>query len=1206
VIFATLLLAAIAQSASHGLQPRDLLDHSAFENGNFDQLRDDWLKALEADPDSEWTAQACRLLAQFDRHCTTELSPQRLQNLIDQVHNPTANFQLRLLWARENNRRMFRPLATPSTDDLYPDFVREWSTIGPFGPLDSGAPLELPIAPDRPVFSLQPEYSTTYGPSLKWSAIQRKPSSESVGPAKLLYPETGVGYLLTFLKTSASLADLEIRHAGDFDLYWNGRLLDRRRQLQPADLAYRKTYRVSLDDGQWNALLIRYSLQDGPRFGARLLAENRALPFEQTAWVEDWSKTYTSLPNNPLKDVQNAVRPSDPWADLLRARMDIADGRCDLALQALPMPDTTLRAQAPELARSQLRLRHMALRKSTHLPSEVERRESLKVESQLEQMGHSFVRIELSKINRLLSEDRPEDALLLAQKLEISMPDNPVVTLATIEAWQNLDSTGIYAQMATVQAHQRFPQNLNLIMLLQDYAAEQSDISSFLKLLKLAVELDGSVSYSLSRLIPLLLGGDEKAAAEADYYLDRMEAFTPQNSGLRLWRKRQALARGNSAELEHMLQTAVKKRAHLPTAHAALADYYLRSGLKHEAYAAIQDYLSVHPGTSRYHEALQLIGQSTQAEQFFSEFAPDRAAALVAGQNAHDASTALVLDSGMIFFYPDGSSHTRTHTITKALDRKGTEALHEQQVQNGTRLAQVLDAEGGTYEPVIVEQNWVMPSLDPGDSVELIVDRHQGGVLGSTPDPGYWRFASFRQPFALSRYVVYIPDGLPGEWREFQFNGEREQIRWNDGMVYLYTSHNLPRFQEEPLRPSDQELLPWVQYGGDISLTEVDAIHRSYAAELQAVPADIEAELRLALQALPANDNPRIRAASIYNLVQEHVLDFADRGDVTDVWTMKRGYPLGLLAALYRLDGIEFEWAVLNPPVAPELDSRPEHIFKSFDDFGSMLLRLSPSAETPEPGWLYLPYDGRGFPFLSLPDQLAGAPVVVFAADESRFENLPRTALEESWSLDLAVTYQLQADGAAAVTGSMAMTNSDGPLMREQIRQVQPSQRSQAARQIVSQMVPGIDLDRWKFVDLEVSGAPFRFEFNGKVPGFVLGDGAQLGCRLRIPPLQLSTGLGAADRDWPLAFRSIMGARMRVRVEMNGLYDFEYGPVDTLQEREGYRYDFQVKREADALEVQRVLRISGMWLEPEEVPAFLESARKYEQEEKRAVRLTRR
>jgi hypothetical protein len=1203
VISSFLLLLLLAQSGQNGLQAQDLLNHPAFENGNFDQLRDDWLKALEGQPSSEWAEEACSLLAQFDRHCTTELSPPRLQNLIGLVTDPIANFELRLLLARENSRRMFRPLVSPKAEDLYREFVSEWSTLGPIGPLDSSAVLDLPVRLGGPVFDLRPEYSSFSGRPLHWLSIQRKPQSESVDPGQLLYPDAGVGYLLTFLKASATEAALEIRHSGDFDLYWNGHLLDRHRQLQPADNSFRSTYPVQIQKEQWNALLIRYSIEEIPRFGARLLQTNRILPFEQQAWVPQWAPTADSPSAASLADLSPFDPTKDRWQSLLRARMQIANGRCDLALAALPMPAPTSGPRDHELEVTQLRLRHMALRKSQHLPSEVARRELLKVEARLEQLEQSYLRISLNKIDRLIFEDRPEDALLLAQKLELDMPENPVVALATIEAWQQLDDTAIFGNLALSAAHQRFPNNLNLLLLLQDHAAEEGDIQGFLELLKQALELDGSSGYSLSRLLPLLLGGSAEMVGQVEYYLARIGAHSPENTGLRRWRKRHAQSRGDNSKLEAILQKAVQERGQLPTPHAQLADFYLRTGQPRDALAAIQGYLAVDPGVSSYRQALGLMGQSTEAEQFFTEFAPDREAAMIAGQNATDASTALVLDSGMIYFYPDGSSQTRTHSITKALDRKGTEALHEQEVRRGTRLAQVIDAEGGTFEPVMVDQNWVMPSLDPGDLVELIYDSRRGGAPGSAPDPGYWRFASFSQPFALSRYVVFIPHGLKGEWREFQFSGEREQFRWQDGTVYVYTTHDQPRYQEEPLRPTDQELLPWVQYGADIGLPEVDAVHRSYAAGLQAVPADIEAELKLALAALPASPDPRVRAASIYQMVTEHVLDFADQGDVTDVWTMKRGYPLGLLAALYQLDGIPFEWAALHPPIAPELDPRPEHIFKSLDDYGSMVLRLEPTDSDPNPAWVYLPYDGRGYPFLSIPDQLAGASVAVFGSDQTRHENFPRATLDASWTLDLTVTYSLQGDGSATTTGSMAMTNADGPLLREKIRQIQPSQRSQAARQIVSQTVPGIDLDHWEFVDLDVSGAPFVFNFVGKIPGFVLGDGAKRGCRLRFPPMQLSTSLGAAERDWPLAFRTIMGVRMRVRLELNGLYDFEYGPVDTLEERDGFRYDFKVKRETDVLEVQRVLRISGMWLEPEEVPGFLDTARKNEQDEKRAVRL---
>ena len=100
----------------------------------------------------------------------------------------------------------------------------------------------------------------------------------------------------------------------------------------------------------------------------------------------------------------------------------------------------------------------------------------------------------------------------------------------------------------------------------------------------------------------------------------------------------------------------------------------------------------------RAREAATALGSDDAAERFFRAFAPDRDEALGAAAGARDASIAEALDSGMLYLFPDGASHQRFHTITLALDRRGTEILHEEPVQPDTRLARVLKANGTVFE----------------------------------------------------------------------------------------------------------------------------------------------------------------------------------------------------------------------------------------------------------------------------------------------------------------------------------------------------------------------------------------------------------------------------------------------------------------------------------------------------------------------------
>jgi len=318
---------------------------------------------------------------------------------------------------------------------------------------------------------------------------------------------------------------------------------------------------------------------------------------------------------------------------------------------------------------------------------------------------------------------------------------------------------------------------------------------------------------------------------------------------------------------------------------------------------------------------------------------------------------------------------------------------------------------------------------------------------------------------------------------------------------------------------------------------------------------------------------------------------------VAQVWPSRRGNPIYVLGALYELAGIEFEWAVLRGRFSPELDPEPARAFEDLRGFAIPALRLAgdPTAWVLEPS-------GRGAAFGSIPDHLAGAEVMVLGADGARMEFLPRDRLADSWGLDLEVSYLLDGSGDATVNARMRITNAQGPLLREQLAQASAVQRGGAARNFAGQMVPGLDLDQFDFPGLEQRGAPFEFVFTGRVPAFAraAGDGFQAG--LPFQPTGLATGLGAAERRWPLALR--FSQRQRVQVSVSGVgWRVTAGPHAFREQREGFEHSLAVEETDGVWRATRTLIIRGAVLSPEEVPGFLTREGELEKETARALEL---
>jgi len=1188
------LLGLLSATGAPALTAELLVDHPGLRAGTYEAAREDWLAALEAEPTSPLAYPAAMMVRAIGDICHEPLDPGRLRALAAEVEDATASHLLRDLLLREVRRACFSDRPVALEEDLFADFLGRWHVLGPYGPMTESSPLYRDD-PEAPEHRLVASYPSSGGPPLTWHALRRPRQRNAVYPTAPLHPVSGgVSYLLSFVEADVAQARLEVTCHDAFQVWWNGSLVIDRRREAPTDRAPRLLAPVSLAKG-WNALLIRFPTQRTPFIGARLLdPEGRHLDVREAEWngsdLPEWSRTVPAAPLEPPP-----APPAGSFEEVLAMLVALNEDRAD---EALAFPEPT----DPALLPPWLRVRHSALLDNPHLPVEVERRLQLEVEERLARLGVTYPSVELSRARRLIEEDKPDEAFTIADALVAEHPDVVAFHWLRASCLLALDPKGALARPELMEILERFGEHEPTLTHLAQDAARAGDWTGAVELFRRALRAGGCGIDDPGKAFSWLSLDRGKRSDEAKAWLEAWRRDFPGDEYADSFLIDLLAERGDLAGVRTWLDAHVRSGRYPLSALLALAGSPVMDGREEAVAALLYRALELEPGNHGARRTLELLGEPDEAEAFFREFAPDVEAARAAEVSRTDASTALVLDSGMVYMYPDGASRYRTHSIQLALDRTGTERLHEEPARPLTRVARVLDAEGKVFEPVLVGGSWVWPSLDPGDSVEQVYDRLDGSTPGTIPEVGAWYFASFEQPFVYSRYVFFVPDHLAGEWRQARFEGTHEEIPWRGGTVHVFLRESQPRYKEEPFRPTNEELLPWVRYGVDTPLDEIVADFTRYARYLSALAADLRAELVPIVAAVEGTE--RERAEALFALVTERVLEFGGRGDTTDVWTMRRGDPIGLLAALYRLAGIEHAWAVLTPPISPELDPDPEPAFVDHGRYGMPCLRLSVGGG--EPLWVLIPPGGRELAFGSIPDEFAGARALILGTDPLEYDEVPRTDLADSWALDLDVTYRLDAAGDAAAEGKVRVTGARGALVREQVSQIEPQQRSQVARNLASTMIQGLDLGEWEFVDLDRSGAPLVLAFSGRVPGFVEGVEPSQSCRLRLPPADLSTSFGPSEREWPLVFRSTNRTRARVRVECGDAWSYEYGPETQEETRDGFRYELSVEREDAALEVQRVIELRGLYLRPDAVPEFLTRAKEYEDTEKREVTLRKR
>lgn len=1176
------------------LSAKLLMGHPGLFNGEYDQVRTDWMAALVNDRTSPFAAFAARRLSNLNGLCAESLDPSALANLIEGVDNGEVSFELKRLYLHELRRSRFADVRPVFEGDLFDDWFTNWRVLMPWGPLAAPRPMRSLATPPDPRQAMVTDPSN--GMERQWRSSIRLANRTLVSPDSHAHLQAGTSYAALWVRADLDVAKLELHASDAFRAWWNGFPTFEDLHIGPTTSNNIHRALVNVQPG-WNLLLVEFPTGGDMRLGGRLTdRDGRIVPFHE--W-DDFASA-PALPEIPMPaEVFGLARweplSSDAYSLMARSEMAVIAGRSADALALAKPSDMDAETEA-----AWLHTRHHAISTGNHLPSAVRRNRLIALEQEMSALGFFDLRLQLASARRLHSEDKAEDALALMNN-EAFAPYTDALSVELLRAsiLQTLDGSGTLSKPKLWALHERFPKVDAPLDMLQDIAEAHDDRASQLQLARKRLATTGAGSTAL---LPLLVEGTDGDRDEARGLIDTLMAEEPRHSSGLFYRNRIWRIEGDlRAEIVY-LEDRVARQPNRPNPLQRLGKAHLRHGNMTAATEYLQRALTLDPADNDLRDlVLRLTGQPDRAAVFFTAFAPDIEAQLAKRDAMEkETSTAMLLDSGMVFFQPDGSYLYRVDNLDLALDRRGTEMLHELPVIGKSLIAEIHSADGATLEPHQVDRSWVMPSLDPGDVIATSYMRNSRGLPGRAPNPGNWRFNSLEKEFALSRWVIYVPNGLLGRLIEHDFDGTHQILDWKGGKVHIFERHDSKRLEPEVLMPSQNEIMPWVAYGEDAPQEWEAENWRRWFLWQSSVSPDTEVELREFLLTLDLSGDDMTKAQAIYAAIDQYVIDYDGSGDVTDIWTLKRGNPTYFLSALFDLAYIPHEWALMQS-IAPELNPDPEKPFNDGGSYDTPALRLSTMEEGHEPVWLAV--QARGTAFGSLPAQMLGAEALVLEPRGYRIESVSRAGLEDLWDLDLVVAYTIQSNDGALVVGTLAITGAKGAMLREQLAQIDPQQRDQAVRSITAQMVKGMDLETSAFIDLEAAGAPLRLNFTGMIPDFVQGSGEKFGARLRIPELGLGDGLGPADRELPFAFRSTIRMRTHVQLDATESWNIEYGPENVLSEREGFLYDFRVAKDAHHLTVDRILVMRGLEMPAVQFPAFISSMKEYENQEARAVRL---
>lgn len=1223
----SLLITAALLAAPTGLQDGDLRAVAAppgmFE-GDFAAAYEALLSRLEEGrgPEAEIVSRLRDLDLDGDVRHRTAAAARRLEAAARGLADAEASYQLRRMARRAFDTAAFaEPGAVPS-DDLFGDFLEQWYVVGPLGSADELFPVLGPVPESSPAADLaRGTFAGTYrgvdGDERRWQPVRRERNEAFIRAAADLHPDTGYVFAAAFVRSTAD-ADvqrcLEVRSPGAFRAWWNGDAVIEEPRVLASDVGDARRVLVELRPG-WNALLVCLPGSDAGTLGARLTAADGGIS------APEWSQGGPDgAPAPPTTAWAKGLGDVAPWPGVvphdaglrydgdLGAELEggVARLLAMLRAQRAGRHDVVLTMPAPteggDLERAWHHARLRAIEAAPHLSSDVRRRLLVGSLDALRESGDLPALPRWSEIRLLLAEDRPLEALERAEEWRALFPEKALPRFAEIACLRRVDRTGTLAQPPLEALVRDHPTHVGARAILMEHLARQGDVAGALAEAEAILRRDATHEAAFERIVESLEGSDAPLLKELATAAEARRRAMP---GSRFWRGRVRRLRdvlGDRVGLLALAEERVEAAPHRPESWWSLAGARLRLGDRDGALEALEEELLLEPGDPATTELLSHLGVEGPAQRFFEAFAPDLDTALDRARSVTDASVVEALDDGLVYYYPSGASLTRSHTLSIARDRAGTEALSRTAAAGRTREKRVLTLDGRELEPVLTEGEWVLPSLEPGDVVESAWENHADANRGGPPATAGWRFASFEKAFPTSRWAVFVPEGLPrGRIELGAFDGRIETIPWENGTVHVYEESS-PRQQPEPWQPSYREVLPWAAFGDDLPRGPELRAWRARTAGLAHLPADLIGEVEAFTIAAAGDREGIARARAIHDALEERLQDHQGPPDAARTWLTRSGDPLCLLAAMYDLADVDFRWAVIERAVSPELNGEPIEAFRGEQRMDRAALFVP--TEGSEGSWI-LPLGAPGMPFGSLPAALGGASAHILEPDgTTRPVSLPRR--DDAWDLEVELVYRIAPDGSAEVMGRTIEGSPQGFVMARRIAEATDEQRRGYALSVASRFAPGADIAAAEVVVDGSEGPGVVVLFEGALPGFLQPRGEESVAFLPFVPLQLSQRFGPAERKWPLALRQSVRLRARIEVQHGAEWEVVDGPRPGVEGREGLTVSLAVDDADPAVtKLTQTFVQQGAVVEPDDMPGFLEAMARLQAEFQRPLQLRR-
>lgn len=612
-------------------------------------------------------------------------------------------------------------------------------------------------------------------------------------------------------------------------------------------------------------------------------------------------------------------------------------------------------------------------------------------------------------------------------------------------------------------------------------------------------------------------------------------------------------------------------------------------------------------------ERWKALTGSERTEELFARYRADRDKVLASyDRERWKDSVVRVLDSQVVRVFRDGSQEVLTHEIVHVKDLEGCEREGTQRLgERVERIATLKAQDGRELEPVAVEHEYVMPSLQPGDMVERAWREQADAPERGIERLNNWFFASVEEPFFVSRWVVILPRGMELELKQGQFDGTHEVLQDGDDVVHVFEARERDRVEPEPGAPPTREFLPWVAFGRTF---DVLARAKEQSFEELRLATHVTAEIRAAAsEHTQGLQGDLEKARALYAFVHEHIRepDTTSTLSATASLLAEEGNPAHLYVALLAAADVRSEivWSRDRDPAADPDRGEP---FPSPTRWqGRLLVRVLP--RDAQPAWCDLSV--RGLPYGEL---LGNAPRAEALAQDGVRE-LPPLELEQRVGSTMTLDFEVAADLSAKATLRVGSSGNAGYVGKDRLRETPAAQRKALLTRVFGQLVPRFELESYATPGLEASedDQPLALEAQGRVKSFVDETSNGLTLKLPFPPVQLGASLAGGEGErrldyvLPTAIVSIAQVRIALPAGVR-LVDAPPRTVETFGPAGDARFELTIETQPDStggsgseLHIVRKLLVPPFRIAAAEYGAWSAFCAKVDEVERVPLRLAR-